>query len=122
MVLTATEVITAPRRPFKRPFSTPLSQGSAALGSAADPGLCVLRTLARCSWPSTPMLSFVMEKVGKSLPSGGSTHRRTRARMRGSRGGHDVFLDAADASDRLRRDPQRLPLFGRLILGDPEMN
>jgi len=33
-----------------------------------------------------------------------------------------VFLDAADAGDRFRRDPQSLPLFARLILGDPEMN
>jgi len=33
-----------------------------------------------------------------------------------------VFLDAADAGNRFRRDPQRLPVFARLILGDPEMN
>src|SRR5271165_140565 len=38
------------------------------------------------------------------------------------RGRHEVFLHTADASDRFRRDPQRLPLFVRLILGDPEMN
>ena len=33
-----------------------------------------------------------------------------------------MFLDAADARNRYRCDPQRLPLLARLILGDPEMN
>jgi hypothetical protein len=33
-----------------------------------------------------------------------------------------VFLDPADSGDSFCRDPQRLPLFARLILGDPEMN
>ena len=33
-----------------------------------------------------------------------------------------MFLDAADAWRSFRRDPQRLPLFAELILGDPEMN
>ena len=33
-----------------------------------------------------------------------------------------MFFDASDAGDRFCRDPQRLPLFGRLILRDPEMN
>jgi hypothetical protein len=33
-----------------------------------------------------------------------------------------VFLDAADSGDSFRRDTQSLPLFARLIFGDPEMN
>jgi hypothetical protein len=37
-------------------------------------------------------------------------------------GGDDVFLDPAHASDRFRRDPQRVPFFTRLVLGNPEMN
>ena len=33
-----------------------------------------------------------------------------------------MLLDAADSKDSFRRYPQRLPLFAKLILGDPEMN
>src|SRR5262249_37629333 len=47
---------------------------------------------------------------------------RMRSECRDHWSGHDVFLDATDSGDSFRRDPQRLPLFARLILGDPEMN
>ena len=33
-----------------------------------------------------------------------------------------MFLDAADSRDSFRCDPQRLPLFARLVLGDPADN
>jgi hypothetical protein len=40
---------------------------------------------------------------------------RTGSECRDHWSGHDVFLDATNSWDSFRRDPQRLPLFARLI-------
>ena len=62
------------------------------------------------------------QSLAVDLGLSGGTGGRGLLECGDQRGGHYVFLDAADAGDRFRRDPQRLALFTRLILGDPEMN
>ena len=60
--------------------------------------------------------------TGSALFPIGTRRGQARSECRDHGSGYGVLLDAADSKDSFRRYPQRLPLFAKLILGDPEMN
>src|SRR6202035_2629711 len=78
-----------------------------------------LRQLAR--WVM-PLRHNAVNGDGKSQSPYKREVRRWELECGDHWGGDDVFLDPAHASDRFRRDPQRVPFFTKLVLGNPEMN